>query len=241
MKKKLKKAVIIGASSGIGKALARELVRNNYHVGVTGRRESHLLELQKEHPEHIRIAVFDATKPNAIEQLEALEETLEGIDLFVISAGIGHFNLDYNYALENETNQLNVIAFTRLVNWGMRYFDKQGQGHLVNISSVASRRGGRQAPAYNASKAYQSIYLEGMAQKVAYDKLPIYTTDVRPGFVKTAMAKVDKMFWISSKEKAARQIFRSIQKKKRIVYVSRRWVIIAWILERIPWLIYKRI
>ena len=73
MKKKLKKAVIIGASSGIGKALARELVRNNYHVGVTGRRESHLLELQKEHPEHIRIAVFDATKPNAIEQLEALE------------------------------------------------------------------------------------------------------------------------------------------------------------------------
>ena len=160
--------------------------------------------------------------------------------MFIISAGIGHFNLDYNYSLEDETNQLNVIAFTQLVNWSMRYFEKQGQGHLVNISSVASRRGGRQAPAYNASKAYQSIYLEGMTQKVAYDKLPIYTTDVRPGFVRTAMAKADKMFWISSKEKAARQIFRSIYKKKRIVYISRRWVIIAWILERIPWLIYKR-
>ena len=191
------------------------MVRNNYRVGVTGRRESHLLELQKEHPEQIHIAVFDATKPNAIEQLEALEETLEGIDLFIISAGIGHLNLDYDYSLENETNQLNVIAFTRLVNWSMRYFEKQGQGHLVNISSVASRRGGRQAPAYSASKAYQSIYLEGMAQKVAYDKLPIYTTDVRPGFVKTAMAKADKMFWVSSKEKAARQIFRSIQKKEK--------------------------
>ncbi len=148
--------------------------------------------------------------------------------------------MDYDYSLENETNQLNVIAFTQLVNWSMRYFEQQGQGHLVNISSVASRRGGRQAPAYSASKAYQSIYLEGMAQKVAYDKLPIYTTDVRPGFVKTAMAKADKMFWVSSKEKAARQIFRSIQKKKRIVYISRRWVIIAWILERIPWFIYKR-
>ncbi|MDB2329985.1 SDR family NAD(P)-dependent oxidoreductase [Candidatus Arcticimaribacter forsetii] len=236
----MKKAIIIGASSGIGKALARELVQNKYSVGITGRREAHLLELQKEQPEQIQVAAFDTTEPNAIEQLEALEKRLGGIDLFIISAGIGHLNLDYDYSLENETNQLNVVAFTRLVNWSMRYFEKQGWGHLVNISSVASRRGGRQAPAYSASKAYQSIYLEGMAQKVAYDKLPIYTTDVRPGFVKTAMAKADKMFWVSSKEKAATQIFRSIQRKKRIVYISRRWVIIAWILERIPWFIYKR-
>lgn len=236
----MKKAIIIGASSGIGKALARELVQNKYRVGITGRREAHLLELQKEQPEQIQVAAFDTTEPNAIEQLEALEKRLGGIDLFIISAGIGHLNLDYDYSLENETNQLNVVAFTRLVNWSMRYFEKQGWGHLVNISSVASRRGGRQAPAYSASKAYQSIYLEGMAQKVAYDKLPIYTTDVRPGFVKTAMAKADKMFWVSSKEKAARQIFQSIQRKKRIVYISRRWVIIAWILERIPWFIYKR-
>lgn len=236
----MKKALIVGASSGIGKALARELVQNKYRVGVTGRREAHLQELQKEQPEQIQIAAFDTTEPNAIEQLEALEKSLKGIDLFIISAGIGHLNLDYDYSLENETNQLNVVAFTRLVNWSMRYFEKQGWGHLVNISSVASRRGGRQAPAYSASKAYQSIYLEGMAQKVAYDKLPIYTTDVRPGFVKTAMAKGDKMFLVSSKEKAARQIFRSIQRKKRIVYISRRWVIIAWILERIPWFIYKR-
>ncbi|MDB4715038.1 SDR family NAD(P)-dependent oxidoreductase [Flavobacteriaceae bacterium] len=236
----MKKAIIIGASSGIGKALARELVQNKYRVGITGRREAHLLELQKEQPEQIQVAAFDTTEPNAIEQLEALEKRLGGIDLFIISAGIGHLNLDYDYSLENETNQLNVVAFTRLVNWSMRYFEKQGWGHLVNISSVASHRGGRQAPAYSASKAYQSIYLEGMAQKVAYDKLPIYTTDVRPGFVKTAMAKADKMFWVSSKEKAATQIFRSIQRKKRIVYISRRWVIIAWILERIPWFIYKR-
>ncbi|MDB4608630.1 SDR family NAD(P)-dependent oxidoreductase [Flavobacteriaceae bacterium] len=236
----MKKAIIIGASSGIGKALARELVQNKYRVGITGRREAHLLELQKEQPEQIQLAAFDTTEPNAIEQLEALEKRLGGIDFFIISAGIGHLNLDYDYSLENETNQLNVVAFTRLVNWSMRYFEKQGWGHLVNISSVASHRGGRQAPAYSASKAYQSIYLEGMAQKVAYDKLPIYTTDVRPGFVKTAMAKADKMFWVSSKEKAATQIFRSIQRKKRIVYISRRWVIIAWILERIPWFIYKR-
>ena len=220
MKKAPKKAVIIGASSGIGKALARELVKNNYHVCVTGRRESHLLELQKEYPDHIHIAVFDTTKPNTIEQLEALEKTLEGIDLFVISAGIGHLNLDYDYSLENETNQLNVVAFTQLVNWSMRYFEQQGQGHLVNISSVASRRGGRQAPAYSASKAYQSIYLEGMAQKVVYDKLPIHTTNVRPGFVKTTMAKADKMFWIYPVKKKLHGKFLEVFRKRRELSIS---------------------
>jgi len=80
MKKAPKKAVIIGASSGIGKALTRELVKNNFCVGITGRKESCLLELKKEHPEQIHIAIFDTTKPNTIEQLEALEKTLEGRD-----------------------------------------------------------------------------------------------------------------------------------------------------------------
>ncbi len=240
MNNRQKKAIIIGASSGIGKALARELIQNNYLVGVTGRRKEQLIGLQKEHPKEIHIKAFDIKQEDAIDHIEALTNSIGGIDLFIISAGIGHVNLDYNYSLENETNQLNVIAFTRLVNWSMRFFEKQRKGHLVNISSVASRRGGRQAPAYNASKAYQSNYLEGMAQKTDYTKLPIYTTDIRPGFVKTAMAKGYKMFWVSSKEKAAKQIFQSIERKKRIVYISRRWFIIAWILERIPWFIYKR-
>jgi len=96
----MKKALIVGASSGIGKALARELAQNKYRVGVTGRREAHLLELQKEQPEQIQIATFDTTEPNAIEQLEALEKRLEGVDLFIISAGIGHLNLDHDYSLE---------------------------------------------------------------------------------------------------------------------------------------------
>jgi len=98
----MKKALIVGASSGIGKALARELVQNKYRVGVTGRREAHLLELQKEQPEQIQIATFDTTEPNAIEQLEALEKRLEGVDLFIISAGIGHLNLDHDYSLEKK-------------------------------------------------------------------------------------------------------------------------------------------
>ena len=241
MSKKNKKALIIGATSGIGKALARELVKNEYTVGITGRRKNLLQKIQKESPERIQIEAFDSTQPDALKHVESLVKKLGAIDLMIISAGVGHMNFDLDYAKENETNQLNVIAFSQMVNWGIHYFESQGHGHLVNLSSVASLRGGRAAPAYNASKAYQSNYFEGIAQRLVKSKLPIYTTDVRPGFVKTAMAKEPKMFWVATKEKAAYQIFRSIQKKKRIVYITKRWRIIAWILKGIPWLLYKKI
>ena len=69
---KSKKAIIVGASSGIGKALARELVKNNYSVGITARREELLLKLQKEYPEQIHYASSDCTKPNALEDIEKL-------------------------------------------------------------------------------------------------------------------------------------------------------------------------
>ena len=240
MNKKNKKALIIGATSGIGKALARELVKNGYTVGITGRRKNLLLKIQKESPELIQIESFDSTQPNALKHIESLANKMGAVNLFIISAGVGHMNFNLEYAKENETNQLNVIAFSQMVNWGIHYFENQGHGHLVNLSSIASLRGGRAAPAYNASKAYQSNYFEGIAQRVTRSKLPIFTTDVKPGFVKTSMAKGPKMFWVASKEKAARQIFKSIQKKKRIVYITKRWRIIAWILKRIPWLFYKR-
>lgn len=241
MSKKNKKALIIGATSGIGKALARELVKNEFTVGITGRRENLLQEIQKESPESIQIEAFDSTQPDALKHVEYLVKKLGAVDLMIISAGVGHMNFDFDYTKENETNQLNVIAFSLMVNWGIHYFENQGYGHLVNLSSVASLRGGRAAPAYNASKAYQSNYFEGIAQRIAKSKLPIYTTDVRPGFVKTAMAKGSKMFWVATKEKAAHQIFKSIQKKKRIVYITKRWRIIAWVLKGIPWLLYKNI
>ncbi|MFQ3351661.1 MAG: short-subunit dehydrogenase, partial [Candidatus Marivariicella framensis] len=113
---KSKKAIIVGASSGIGKALARELVKNNYSVGITGRRDELLLKLQKEHPEQIHYATSDCTKSNALEDIEKLTKELGGLDLFIISAGRGTLNLKLDFDLEDKINKLNVIAFTSLVN-----------------------------------------------------------------------------------------------------------------------------
>ena len=163
-----------------------------------------------------------------------------GLDLLVLSSGTGDLDEDLNFEIENKTNLLNVNAFTEIVNWAFNHFEKQGKGHLLAISSIAGIRGSRIAPAYNASKAYQINYLEGLRQKAAKTKKPIYVTDIRPGFVDTDMAKGEGQFWVATKEKAAQQIFGIMKKKKGIGYVTKRWWIIAKLLRLIPNGIYKR-
>lgn len=232
------KAIVIGASSGIGKALSEIVVKNGYFVGVTGRRESNLLEIQKNNPENIVVKSFDCTDDSAIEKLDELVVELGGLDLVIFSSGIGEFNETLDFEIEKETISLNVLAFTKVCTWAYNYFQKQGFGHLVCISSIAGLRGNKTAPSYNASKAYQINYLEGLRQKS--NKTNITITDVRPGFVDTNMAKGDGLFWVASKEKAAIQIYNLIRKKNEIGYVSKRWAVIALILKIIPNFIYKK-
>ena len=236
-----KKAIIVGASSGIGKALAFELVKQHYVIGITGRRKKELEEIQKVKPEAIHILPSDVTQATATTALDQLLRTLGGLDLFIFSAGVGYLNDKLDYDLENRTNQLNVVAFTKIMSWIIPFFQKQGHGHVVNISSVAQHRGSKDAPAYNASKAYQANYLEGLHQKMFAENHSIYITDIRPGFVDTAMAQGDGLFWVASKEKAAKQIYRAIKKKKAVAYISKRWVIIGRLLSLLPKGVYKRL
>jgi short-subunit dehydrogenase len=236
----MKKAIIVGASSGIGNELAKILVENGYEVGITGRRKPELEKMRESRPESYVISSFDCTTENNTEKLTDLTNKLGGLDLLILSSGTGDLNEKLNYEIENKTNLLNVNAFTEIVNWTFNYFEKEGKGHLAAISSIAGIRGSRIAPAYNASKAYQINYLEGLRQKATKTKKPIYVTDIRPGFVDTDMAKGEGQFWVAPKEKAARQIVGIIKKKKGIGYVTKRWWIIAEILKRLPSGIYRR-
>jgi len=232
------KAIVIGASSGIGKAVSEILVKNGCYVGITGRRENNLLEIQKANSENIVIKSFDCTDDSTFEKLDELVIVLGGLDLVIFSSGIGEFNETLDFEIEKETINLNVLAFTKICDWSYNYFQKQGFGHLVCISSIAGLRGNKTAPSYNASKAYQINYLEGLRQKS--NTTNIIITDVRPGFVDTNMAKGDGLFWVASKEKAAIQIYNLIRKKSEIGYVSKRWAVIALILKIIPNFIYKK-
>jgi len=231
----MKKAIIIGATSGMGKELARILVSKEYLVGITGRRISLLMELQKENPEKYLIEPFDISIPlKNTEHLQILAEEMERIDLLVICSGIGRPNENLDFNLEKETIDTNVTGVTEIADWAFNYFQRQGKGHLAVISSIAGLRGNRYAPAYNASKAYQINYFEGLRQKAKHQKLKITVTDIRPGFVETEMLKSYVKFWIETPQKAAQQIFRALKKKKKVAYITRRWILPAYIYKLLP-------
>lgn len=237
----MKKAIVIGATSGIGKGIARLLTENNFKVGVTGRRTELLNELKNEKNNSYLVKTFDITDTlNVVEKLEELTSELGGLDLLILSSGTGDENENLDFKIEKRTIDTNVTGFTIIADWTFNYFQKQKYGHLVAISSIAGLRGSRQAPAYNATKAYQINYLEGLRQRANKLKTSIFVTDIRPGFVDTEMAKGEGLFWVMPVDKAVVQIYKAIRNKKKVVYITKRWGLIASVLKRIPRIIYDR-
>lgn len=238
----MKKAIVIGATSGIGKSLTEWLIQNGYIVGVTGRRLKMLTSLKEKHHDNIFYSQMDVQEYSSIEtSCNALVDDLGGLDLLIISAGIGDENRSLDFSIENNVIKTNIQGFTCMADWGMRYFKKQGYGHLVNLSSIAGIRGNGEAPSYNATKAYQINYLEGLRLNAKNTGDKIHVTDVRPGFVDTAMAKGDGLFWVASVEKAAQQIFTAIKRKKKVVYITKRWRMIGLLLKLLPYSILQKV
>jgi short-subunit dehydrogenase len=238
----MKKAIVVGATSGIGRGISKILVQHGYDVGITGRRTHLLFDIKKENPDHYFIMTFDVRDTTEIpEHLKKLVLELGGLDLLIISSGTGDVidHLDFN--IEKNAVNTNVRGFTAVADWAFNYFENQKYGHLVNISSIAGLRGNRYAPAYSASKAYQINYLQGLRQRSAKLKMPVSITDIRPGFVDTAMAQGDYVFWVSSVDKAVKQIYQAIKDKRKAAYITHRWAIIAFIMKLIPDWIYNRI
>ncbi len=236
----MKKAIIIGASSGIGKELAEILSKNDYILGLVSRREKLLIELQKKLPKKSFVKSFDITSQNSINYLEDLIQEMKGVDLIIISAGLIYINHELEFEKEKKTIDLNVLAFTKMINITYKYFSKKGKGHIVGISSVAALRGGYDAPAYHASKAFISNYMEGLRIKAKKSKLPITITDIKPGYVNTDILVKENLFLVAEPEKAALQIYKAIDKKKDHAYITKRWTLIAWLLKIVPDFIYKR-
>jgi short-subunit dehydrogenase len=238
----MKKAIVVGATSGIGKSLSMILADSGYKVGIIGRRENLLLEMEKQRPDSFVPQAFDISQINNVTDcLNDLTNRLGGLDLLVISAGVVNFNLDLERKIERETIEINVAGFSEIVIWAFSFFKIQRYGHLVAITSIGGLRGGRYTPAYNASKAFQINYLEGIRHKCASLKLPITITDIRPGFVDTYMAKGEGKFWVSPLDKACAQIFKAIVKKKSVAYITRRWAIIGFLFKIIPRGLYQQL
>ncbi len=230
----MKKVIIIGASSGIGKGLAELYAANGWKVGITARRQPLLDELQQSYPQQIITSCFDITSPENVSKIDQLINEMDGVDLFIFCSGIGEISAQPDWDTDKKVIETNVVACTKSCGHVFNYFLQKGGGQIAIISSIAALRGGSSAPSYNASKAFVSSYAESLNLQAIALKKDIIITDVKPGFVNTEMAKGGGKFWVMPVDKICRQIYAAIAARRRKVVVSKRWKIVAMLLTYMP-------
>lgn len=230
----MKKVIIVGASSGIGRELAKIYSEKGYEVGITARRQEELESLQQEMPGKSYLRRMDVAEfAESRDILAYLVTEMGGLDIIVLNAGIG--DSKPTWEREMQIIAVNAAGFTALANWAVDYFEQQGGGQIVGVSSVASRHGMRIATVYSATKAYISNYMEGLQQRSNKKRQNITVTDIRPGFVATAMTEKNQgMFWVATSRQAAEQMYTAIKNKKRVAYVTRRWWLVGTLIEWLP-------
>jgi short-subunit dehydrogenase len=234
-------AVIIGASSGIGEALAHELQRERWRLVLLARRLDRLEALGRALGPETVVRRIDVAQDDATAVFEKIIDELGGVDLVIVSSGTGYLNPALSVDLDVDTLAVNVLGFMKLSQAAMRHFLKRGRGHLVGVTSVAALRGNSDGASYAASKAFQSVYLDSLRDLAKKSRLPITVTEVQPGFVDTAMMKTERPLsplgrWllVASPETAARQIARAIRSRAKHAYITRRYGLIAFVLKLLP-------
>ena len=236
-----KRVIIIGATSGIGREVANIYIAKEWKVGVAGRRAQELETLRLTAPEQVFTQVLDVTEDNAPQKLHTLIEQTGGMDVFLLSSGIGKQNYSLQTDIELATAATNVDGFIRMTNTAFHYFEKQGHGHLAIISSIAGTKGLGAAAAYSATKRFQNTYMEALEQLARMNKLNISFTDIRPGFVATPLLKDDSYPLLMKATKVAHQIVKAIGKKKRIVIIDWKYRILVFFWRLIPKGIWLRL
>ena len=231
----MKRAIVVGASSGIGREVALLLRQQGWTVGVAARRVERLADFEL-------TAQIDVTTDDAGQRLLQLVERLGGLDLYFHASGIGHQNRDLHEDIELQTVDTNALGFTRMVGTAYRYMASHGGGHIAVISSIAGTKGLGPAPSYSATKALQNTYIQALEQLANARKLNIRFTDIRPGFVGTDLLNDGNTYpLLLSKEKVARDIVRSIQRKRHVRVIDWRWRAITCTWRRIPRCIWRRL
>ena len=236
----MKKAVIIGATSGIGKGLARIMSGEGYVVGLAGRRTELLTEIKNELPGEAYFRWMDLSRPTeAVGILEDLIGEMGGMDMIVISSGVCYDNPGLDWEKEKSTIDVNVAGFTSLAGAAFDYFRKKGSGHIIGISSIRGLRGGWSAPAYNASKAGLTTYLEALRNRLTRRGVNVLT--VKPGNMKTQMLEgVKHPIFPVTPEEAADATYRAMKSRKQQIYIGWIWKWIMLIVRNIPSVVFRR-
>ena len=237
-----KKIIIIGATSGIGREVALLYIAQGWKVGIAGRRAAELEALRSLAPNQVSAQTLDVTQADATEKLHALIKQVGGMDVFLLSSGIGKQNYTLEIETELNTAATNVEGFIRMTNAAYHYFEEQGYGHLAVISSIAGTKGIGAAAAYSATKKFQNTYIDALDQLARMQKLKFSCTDIRPGFVATPLLKSEKRYpMLMQVSDVAKDIVRAIERRKRVAIIDWKFRILVGFWRLIPKCIWLRL
>ncbi len=235
----MKRVLIVGATSGIGYAVAEQLLGEGYIVGVAGRRVEKLAELKSCYPQSCFVGQVDITQEDAPLQMESIIEQMGGVDTFLHSSGIGWVNIELDEELEIRTARTNVEGLMRTTTYMFNRFRESG-GHIAVISSIAGTRTLGSSAAYSATKRFQHSYVDGLAQLATITKSKIRFTDIRPGFVATPLIEGSSYPMLMSAEYCARRIVRALKRRRRVAIIDWRYRILVAIWRAIPQWLWER-
>ena len=249
MKHPLRSVIIIGATSGIGRAVVERLVGEGVRVGIAGRREERLKEIQERFgPEMVSYRVMDVTEASATVALDELIAEVGAPDALLYASGIGKQNPTLDEDIERRTVETNCLGMVRIVDHFVNYvkrepaYNKKHKAHIAVITSVAGTMGMGPAPAYSATKSMQSAYLVALAQHARMQKIAITVGDIRPGFVATEILNPEKRYpMIMSVERAAKYVVRSLRRHQRITIFDWRYRLLVAFWRCIPRCVWERL
>lgn len=242
------RAIIIGATSGIGHEVARSLAQRGVILGIAGRRTERLDAFVEEYgAERIYCAKMDVREDSATEALDELISKVGAPDLLLYASGIGKQNPELDEEIECQTVLTNSLGMVRIVDHFLNYvkreemYSAKHKAHIAVITSVAGTRGMGSAPAYSATKSMQSSYIEALAQHARMEHIPAIFSDIRPGFVATEILNPEKHYpMLISVEKAARHILRGLKHRRRIITFDWRFRLITHLWRLIPRCVWER-
>jgi short-subunit dehydrogenase len=242
------RAIVVGASSGIGAALVSRLAHQGYLVAALARREAKLQELCEQVNRAVadgRVLIYshNVADYEAIPGLfQTIVHDLGGLDLIIYVAGVQPrvaLN-EYDFEKDRQMIQVNTLGAIAWLNQAALRFERAGAGQIIGISSIAGDRGRVGSPVYNSSKAALTTYLEALRNRLTRHGVTV--TTIKPGFVDTILLEnAPKTFWVISPQEAAERILKAARQKKQTVYIPARWRLVSLIIQHIPSFIFRRL